>query len=294
MSPPIDELGSSTVSAESGQHITSWLQPVTGRQRFFAFALRVVPAVSLAGWLLFLRRPEDSQDSTLLWSFVIIACGLLLGVKASNVRELRVYEMNEVHFSKAQRLRRAAIWLVPSFGILTLTWLLQIKNNQFNQFWWYPWPLIFPILVGVGLYLLRSDSALSNAGHHAQKRDEAARLELASLDAKQMIQTPVFFDKFVASTPIRYTVATLRYAIAIAFLYGAYVSALQSSEKNSLEGALFCIVASFLFAPKVGGWLIGLTFAGGIVWSFYAGIAALPTSAAIVIGAIIIALALQK
>lgn len=294
MSASIDESVSSNIGANDEQLTHSSIQRIDGRQRLVAFALRAVPALSIAGWLLFLRRPEDSQDSTLFWSVSIIVCGLLMGFKASNIREVRIYELTEVHFTKAQRLRRAAMWVIPSFGMLILTWLLQIRNDQFNQYWWYPWPLLFPLLVGLGLYLLRSDKVLSSAGQVARNQDEATSLHLAKMEAQKIAQMSASFDSFMQSTPVRYAITTIRYAIAIVFLYGAYVSAFQSNEKNALSGALFCVFASFFFAQEVGVWLVGLTVVAGMFWGFFTGIAALPTSAAIIIGAVIIALALQR
>ena len=85
----------------------------------------------------------------------------------------------------------------------------------------------------------------------------------------------------------------MRYPLAGLFLYGAYYFG-TSDVKNGGWYSAGALVLAAISARELSRWLLFMAFAGAIIWALVAGISALPVSAAIIVGALIIASAIKK
>jgi hypothetical protein len=86
----------------------------------------------------------------------------------------------------------------------------------------------------------------------------------------------------------------VRYPLAALVLWLAYYASQEWGDWRRWIVVLSAVFWSLWLARELFGWLFGIAVVGGIAWAFFAGVAALPISAAIVVGAIIIALAVRR
>lgn len=267
--------------SEDGKELAgTWMVPVTLAQRWAKLAWRMGVASAATAWLFYLQFENNAPAPYMLWGFGIFALGTFLGVRAFGICERRVFDTTDVLYTHAQRIKRAARWFVPGLLGLAIVWWVQIANDQFSTYWWYAWPALFPLLVGLGLYLLRSEKVLSGAGQYA-------RAQLASAQAQVTERRIAQFDAVAGS-------GLVRYIGAAGCLYVAYWLATESTGKDTGWASLGFAVFALFLARELGMWLVGIGIVCGVAWALFAGIAALPLSAAIIIGALIIASAVGK
>lgn len=258
----------------------TWMAPVSRRERWTKLAVRMGVGSVVTAWLFHLQFQNDAPAPYMLWGFAIFALGTFLGVRAFGIRERRAFDTKEVHYTHAQRLKRAARWFVPGVLMLGFIWGVQVSSDQFSAYWWYAWPALMPLVVGVGLYMLRKERVLSGAGQYAM-----AQLEAAKAQKQQKMGSTL--ERLLEAGPVRYAIAALCF-------YGAYYLAFEETGKKAGLAAVCALIVGFVFARELGLWLLGFAVVGGIVWALFAGIAALPISVAVIIGALIIAGAVSK
>ena len=124
--------------------------------------------------------------------------------------------------------------------------------------------------------MLRSERVLSATGQYARAQLDAAKAQVVE-------QRNTRIEAVVRSGPVRYIGAA-------GCLYLAYLFATDSTHKNSGWGTLLFAVFALILARELGMWLLGIA----LVWALFAGVAALPVSVAVIIGALIIASAVRK
>lgn len=254
--------------------------PVTSRERWTKVARWVVPTYALTAWLFYLQF-QNNSTSPMLWGFAIFALGTFFGVRAYGIRERRVFDTIEVRYRHRQRLKRAARPLLLGIAMLAVIWGVQVSSDQFATYWWYAWPALFPLLIGVGLYSMRTERVLSGAGQHARAKVEAAAKQ-AALEHNTKVEAAL------GSWPVRYIAAA-------AVLYGAYYITFEDrSPKTPSWLGLGLLVFAMFLARELGLWLLGIGIVCLIGWGLFAGVAALPVSVAVIIGALIIASAVGK
>jgi hypothetical protein len=237
-------------------------------------------ASALTAWLFYLQFQNNAPTPYMLWGFGIFAIGTFLGVRAFGIRERRVFDTTEVRYTHAQRIKRAVRWFLPGLVILGFIWSVQVSNDQFSEYWWYAWPAAFPLLVGVGLYLLRSERVVSATGQYARAQFEAAQAQVTE-------QRKAYFEAVAGSGIVRYIGAAV-------CMYVAYWLATDSTGKDREWAALIWVVFAFILARELGVWLLGIGLFCLVGWALFAGVAALPVSVAVIIGALIIASAVGK
>jgi hypothetical protein len=237
-------------------------------------------ASGVTAWLFYLQFQNNAPAPYMLWGFAIFALGTFLGVRTFGIRERRVFDTTEVRYTHIQRAKRAARWFVPGLVVLAFIWWVQVVNDQFSTYWWYAWPMLFPLLVGVGLYMLRRERVLSASGQVARTQLDAAQ---AHVTEQRMARLNA-----VARSGL------VRYVGAAGCLYVAYWLATESTGKSVGLAALAWVVFAFILASELGMWLLGIGLVCGVAWALFAGMAALPISAAVIIGAFIIASAVGK
>lgn len=258
----------------------TWMAPVSLRERCAKLAVRMGIGSAVTAWLFYLQFQNNAPAPYMLWGFAVFALGTFLGVRAFGIRERRVFDTTEVRYTHTQRLKRAARWFVPSVLMLGVIWGVQMSKDQFSTYWWYAWPVLVPLLVGIGLYMLRKERVVSAAGQYAR-----AQLQAAQAQKRQELGSS--FERLLE-------VGLVRYGIAAVCFYGAYYFAFEDTGKKAGLAAVCALIVGFVFARELGLWLLGLAVVGGIGWALFAGIAALPVSVAVIVGALIIASAVGK
>jgi len=264
----------------------TWMVPVTDRERWTKLALYIGIASALTAWLFYLQFRDYAPDQVeqtpyMLWGFGIFAIGMFAGVSAFGIRQRRVFDTIEVRYSPAQRLKRGSRWFVFGLAAVGLIWGVQLSNDQFATYWWYAWPALLPLMVGLGLYMLRKERVLSAAG-------KQARTELEGAHARANLERQAETKAVWGSGPARYVMAA-------AALYGSYYFAFEDrSDKNSDWLSVGLLILAMVLARELGLWVLGIGVLCLVGWAVFAGLAALPLSAAVILGAIIIALAVSK
>lgn len=271
---------SAMVEVVDSGRLAAWLEPVPLRSRLLAFAWRFLLGFGIAAWLASAQLANNVRGPEWLWTLGIFTFGLVMGVRAFRKQEVRRYETTVIHYTSRQRLKRAAKWVLPGVAMLAFVWGVQLSSDQFATYWWYAWPAVLPVVVGVGLFLLRSERVLSGPGQHARAQDEAAQ-------AQKRQEMGSLFERLLEAGPVRYAIAALCF-------YGAYYFAFEDTGKKAGLAAVCALIVGFVFARELGLWLLGLALVVGIGWALFAGIAALPVSVAVIVGALIIASAVRK
>lgn len=265
----------------------AWFEPLPLQRRWLAFAWRLGIGLVISVWLASAQLANNVRGPEWFWSIGIFTFSAVMAVRAFLKREVRVYESTVIHYSLRQRAIRSARWFFPGIGLIGVIWWVQMAADRFREHWWYAWPALLPIFVGIGLFLLRSERVLSGAGQCARLEDEAAK-------QKRRQELGSGFERLMDLRSVRWTIAG-------ACFFGAYFWFFDSADRNAGVLSASAFILGLVFARELGlwflglgAWLIGLAVVFGIGWALFAGVAALPVSVAVIIGALIIAGAVSK
>ncbi len=262
----------------------TWVESVPLNDRRKAFAKRFVPGLLLA---LLLWGAQYSNgvlgQDYLIVGLIPLVLGTLFGLNAYQQTEVRRYATAQVEYTGKQRFKRARGYLALGIAMLGIIWGIQIADGRFGEYWWYAWPALLPLFVGIGLYRLRGEVTLTAAAAEAKRHFEAETQKLVDSGKAP----PTVFDKLFAS-------GWFRYPCAAALLYGAYYFIAEDTGKNSGWAALACVIFAGMCAHEVSKPLLYIGLVVGVGWAVVSGLAALPVSLAIIIGALIIASAVSK
>ena len=280
-----DNSGNEAAFANEDGTPATWLQVIPELKRRKAFAWRACIGLAIAFALWWLQYTNGLLDLSHGWFGIVpISIGLAIASRAYRKSTVRRFSTVRVRYTGTQRVKRAGMWWCWATAVAALIWWVQPEGARFTDYWWYAWPALPFLLVGIGLYLLKGDAVLSPAATkakvHCDSMQQQAKLERR---AKQSASADAFFQ-----------LALVRYPLAGLFLYGAYYFGAVSGVKNSGWLALAAIVLAAILAKELSRWILFLAFAGAIIWAVVAGISALPVSAAIIVGALIIASAIKK
>lgn len=281
--PSVSPADESTFRNPDGT-LATWLEPVplANRRRAFAKWFGGGLLLALALWGSQYSNGVLGQDYFLV-GLAPLALGALFGVWGYRQVDVRRYSTTRVQYTTKQRLRRAALYWALSIGMFAVIWSIQLGHEQFDGYWGYAWPALIPLVVGTGLYLRRGEVTLTAAATEAKAALEAQDKALA--ETRQA--GPTAFDNFVASP-------WFRYPCAVALCGVAYYFAAESPSKHSEWLAVAALVFAGICARELSRGLLYLGLVVGFAWLLVSGLAALPVSAAIIIGALIIASAVQK
>lgn len=259
----------------------TWMVPLSLRQRTTNFAVPMGIGSAITALLFYFQFQNNAAEPYMLWGFGVFAVGTFLAVRAFGVTKRRTFDFVQVYFTNEQRVKRAAIWLLPSFAMLALIWGIQLGSNQFLSYWWYAWPALLPTLVGIRLYWLRSERVVSSTG-------QFARAQLQAVQEQKELERNARVETTLNGGPVRYLMAA-------AAAYGSYYFAFEdSSGKNSGWLSVGLLILTVALARELGFWLLGIGVVCLIGWALLSGVAALPVSVAVIIGALIIASAVGK
>lgn len=264
----------------------TWLEVVPERTRRKAFAWRAGIGLILAITLWALEYRNGTLDMhAFFFGMLPLGIGLFFGGLKYLKRDVRRYSVAYVSYTPRERLKRASKWWLCGVVLLAIAWGSLVAQGMFAQQWWYASPVLLIFLVGLGLYRLKGEVALTPAAAKAK----AAQQEHLERERKaQAVDPPPPAPNTGEDSPL------IRYPLAAVFAYGAYYLGVEATIKHAGWYSAACIFAAVCFARELTGFVLVLAVGGGIVWAVIAGIAALPVSLAVIVGALIIAGAMKK
>lgn len=267
--------------------VATWLEPKSVLQRLASSALWVF--VSLV-WLLIANYADWKTGDLDLQNFlknswlpVLLFC---FGLLVYRVKEVRRFEMHEVALGFGARFREAVLWLFAGFVFCPTVLIGLLASDKLTQFW----PAILPplLLIGFGSYkvIRKTRTVLTENGLAAQE----------SINKSAAVPPPA--DVGVTNNDEDDWLYTakwwVRYPLALGMVaLGWYFASGLELKLGWIMTVLCWFVAAglmrevFLFTLGAGVLVL-------IVWALGIGIAALPVSAAIIIGAVIIAVAVKR
>lgn len=272
--------------------LASWKEPISIARkcgRLFLWLLGF--AVLLSLFVVNFQDGGMSLNLALLGAlgFSILALGIIQFV---TVREITKYRTELVKVPFLGRLREAILWLFAGFAFASMPIFELTFTSEIGNFWGVG--LLSTCLLAYGSYLLLKPDRhlLTAAGRAAKETDEKLQAGLNSLppqtshdtSEKQPIADNWPFDE-------RWWI---RYPIALCVSWLGYFCAFEWTHKLNLIAAAFLWFIAAALAREVLLWTIGFGVLALVVWGLWAGIASLPISLAIVLGAMIIAFAINN
>ncbi|HKT98058.1 MAG TPA: hypothetical protein VJS30_16260 [Paraburkholderia sp.] len=254
-----------------------WLEAVPQSKRRDAFIWRAGAGLLLSAviWAMQSVGSTNLSYGAMAAGSAPALIGCLFGWLAYQKDSVRHYATRRLEYSHRRRLAILAIWWLVGAAVVAIIWHAQPQGEPFARYWWQAWPAIPLFVIGFCLYLVRYTTVLSPGANEAMKRDEAAK---RSVQAAQSAKT----DKQLESPFVRYPAAAL-------LLYGAYFLATQANVQHAGWFAALAVLYAAILARELTGALILAAIVGGIAWAAAGMLAGIPTGAAIIIGALIIA-----
>lgn len=280
----MQEINSSGTNNESQEFrnpdgsLASWIEsgPLAARRK--ALIQRTCYGLAVACFLWAMQWRNGALDFDHVWvgGIPIIAFSIW-GYGAYIKENVRRYTTTVVEYTKKDRLKRAWKWWAVGFVCFAVIWGAQYAAGQLAQYWWYAWPVAAFFIVGTGLYLLKGEMVLTPDASKAKSYYDAEQEKLKR-EGKVLTGLDVLME-----------MPAIRYPLALLCLYGAYYFSTESTDRRSGVVAVVMVLLGGYLAREISKWLLGFGAIFAIGWALFAGMAALPLSAAIIIGALIIA-----
>lgn len=177
-----------------------------------------------------------------------------------------------------ERLRKAELAIGGTIGVCCVVWVLQYANGLLENYWTMVWPLALGGTVFATIFVFDSKFVtLTPEAQQAQQRMvEAKTLQTAVSNER--------FERFFRKWWVRYPLAAL-------IVWGAMWVASKPNEK---AGDWLIIGMALLWAAWLAREIAYVLLGVGAIWLLFKGVAALPVSVAVIIGAIIIAGAMKR
>ena len=181
----------------------------------------------------------------------------------------------EQRFAPASyRFGKALPWLIAGFGtIVVMVWLMSLEGTLAANWFYFLLPLI-PAAVGVSK--LTRQMPLPEVVEELPKSEQPAQRVSDEPD-------PLFDAEW-----------WVRYPVSLLFFAGAYYCALEWEHRFGWLFAVLLLIGGLGLIRELFVALLVALVAGGLLWAVGAAFAALPVSAAIIIGAMIIAQGLRR
>lgn len=281
------------IAQDAGQRFTNedgtpatWLEARTPERRRLSFLLFAAPGgllgLTLWGWQIYARALSWSN----WWvGALLIGGSLLIGALAYLPAPIRQFSKTTVHYTVRECLKRSWGWLL-AWLLLESFFAVETLGFGFARGPLDPWLFVgltmavSPVLIqGLTIYFRREVRELTPAAAAAKTyfSPEADRQRRAAMAKPE--------------TPAQ---KRFRYAAALALaVVDSYLWAAAPFGANHWP-AILCGLVALSCAAELVGILIVLALGGVALWAVFAGVAALPVSAAVIIGAIIIASAVRR
>lgn len=272
MAEIIDETGSVVDDVSASEPTTeTWMEPVPLKYRkkraWLALGIGVILSVALVSMQLNNGRPLGN-----LWLSVIpFAIGLLRWRVWLTRESVRKYASTTRLLSKKERFNKTA-WSILGFLVGTYLLMLGLAMGRNAGF----------IVLGIFIMVC---SVFMGLVQYSRKEESIITKEGA--EAKARVEMETWWAKFLARL---FTLEHwwMRYPFAGLLLYGAYRAFLDTAPGSGFWALMYAIAALYI-ARKVFAVIAVLAVLGLIGWGIFGAVAALPVSVAVIIGAIIIA-----
>lgn len=299
------------LTPESDHALDFWNEPISKTRRFVRLScFFVVACLFLLASFQILRHEGFTTDGVWLAAlgFGVLALGIYQFLMVKEIIRYRT-EITKVPFS--YRLREAILWLFAGAGLSPIPILGFFDTPQALPVVW-GFGVLATFLLGYGVFLLLKKDRLLTASKiralNAAPKEEFRSIELP-IEGWNLNRQPITVSQEKPSQPESLSTGEnevtpdnwpfeepwwIRYPIAIGVVWLGYFCAFEWSNKLGwIAAALLWFIAAGL-AREALLWVIGLGALALVGWGLMAGVAALPISLAIVLGAVIIALAIQN
>ena len=251
------------------------ITPVSARDRYVKAVVPIVISIVITAWTWWAQYKNNTLHDKWFILLPLLVAGFWLGAKFYRKTEHKRLAFLSIDIPLIGRVKQAGAIAGGTLGLCALAWISQYSSDQLQEYWWYVWPIGVPGLVWSAIVLLRAHKlVLTPAGEAEAKRLESkrqAKYAEESLRAAEMEDSWYF-----------------RYTLAALMLFGAWWIV---SEKEKLWWLAIMLVIVAAFQAREFSLLV---LAGIVVFLLFQGMAALPVSVAIIIGAVIIARALRR
>ena len=279
---------------QPGPSALTWFEPVSASYRRLRAGIAAAIAIGLSGWLAWVQVQNGIfGQAESLWLLVIIAVGAWRWRHWMALREVRRFATVTVALGTKERMRKAfAFWLL-GFGGIAVIWPMQYHFDQLGEHWLAGIPFLLLGLVGTFIFMyaktetrLTPEAAKMKAFIEAQDA-EARQAQLARQAPSPKVDAAVRRAEVLIEKPL------IRYLLAALLLVLAYYIVQEWTNRAVWIVVAGCVIWALILARELFTSVFGIAVIGGIAWAIFAGVAALPISAAIVLGALIIASALK-
>lgn len=279
------------LTQEPGQQFTNedgspatWLEVVPTAKRWRGFLLFAIPGalLALALWGLQLRA-HILSPSTAWGGGLLLGLGALLGAAAFSKDHSRRFSVTPVRYSPRQRLARAWGWVLAG-ALLEALFIGSALR-------------VGPTTAGALEFWLLALCALPGLarGLHRLFQRQAYVPTAAAASAKAFLDDRVAQrERARTAAPESPAARRLRHLAALPLgALDVYLWVAQPFGYNHWAAALCGLVALACVGELVGVVLV-LALVGALLWALFAGLAAIPTSVAIILGAFVLAGMLRR
>ena len=246
--------------------------PISKPVRATKAALCVLIGLGIASSLWWLQYKSHVLLQSWPGPGIVAVVGIWLAWRSYRKKEKREFAFAWQTISPATRLKRALAILLGTSIICVLIWY---AAGTLQAFLWYASPVALPCVVWALIHALRTRSKVLLPVGEAEKK------RLANEKQKREQESNHWFDEHMRRWYFRYPTAAV-------ILLAAYWVVVKHPQIWWLSILLVLVAAIYAWELS----LLGL--AALIADEIFKGVAALPVSVSIVIGAIIIAFAIYK
>lgn len=251
------------------------ITPVSTRIRYGKAAIPIVVSIVLTTWGWWGQYQNNAFGNKWFVLLSLLAVGFWLGIKFYRETEHKHLAFLSIDIPLKARVKKASAIAGGTLGLCALVWTVHYSNDQFEEYWWYVWPVGVPGLAWNVIELLRAHKrVLTPAGEAETKRLESQKQIKEAEAARRAAEME---DRWY-----------YRYPLAALMLFGAWWIV---GEKEKLWWLAVLLVIVAAFQAREFSLLI---LAGVVVYLLFQGIVALPVSVAVIIGAVIIASAIRR
>ena len=274
----------------------TWVEEIPKVRRRVIFSACAAPGVILTVWSWIEQASNNAAFGQYLVALLPFAFFAWLGYVFSAESLRRKYSVHTVSIPHRERLILASKWIAG--GLLCGGFFLwnTFSLHTLGEQWWAPTlaTLIFCV-PGIYHYLRKRQPVMTPEAIKAKSYYTALTKQLnaakpAKADVVERTALWVYERTFVRAFGRR----GARYVLAVAAFGLAGYLALNGTTKNESTWAVLAAVGGALLAWDALLWLIGAGILIALAIAVFSGMAALPVSVAVIIGALIIASAVSS
>jgi hypothetical protein len=218
------------------------------------------------------------------WSVACLAVFCFFAYGTWTTTSERVYRTQRIEYRPRERLTRATAWFAAGIGGTLLILCVQAFNGSLDA-WWYAWPMLAFVAVGVFKLFQSSETRLTPAGAKAKAADAQSASRLIDAPAAE----PSWFDRLLEQWWVRYPLGVIAF-------FGAYwytqLPSLKGDWRDWLILAGLVVFGAWL-TREISKWLLGLGLLVLVGSCVISGVQTLSTPVAIIVGALIVAAAIS-